>query len=224
MQQRAIIFDMDGVLIQSESLWSRAEVEIFGALGVPLKEEMCSQTQGMRIDDLVNHWYVQFPWARVSLLSVTEQLICRVIHLVETEGQPMPGAIESIKLIQEMGLPLGLATSSSMRLVQAVLKRLKLKGAFDVLKSAEAEVSGKPHPAVYLSVAQALGIRPQYCIAFEDSIRGVISAKAAGMQCIAVPEPEQQNNPQFEIANLILPSLQSVNQPWLEALLAQPVF
>ncbi len=215
---------MDGVLIQSESLWSQAELEVFRALGVPLKEEMCSQTQGMRIDALVNHWYSQFPWTGTSQSTVAEQLIDRVVLLVETEGQPMPGAIESIQLIQKMDLPLGLATSSSMRLVQAVLKRLKIEKAFDVLKSAEAEVFGKPHPAVYLSTAQALRIRPQHCIAFEDSIRGVISAKAAGMQCIAVPDPEQQNDPQFAIANLILPSLQSINQSWLEALLVQPVF
>ncbi|MBC6418334.1 MAG: HAD-IA family hydrolase [Prochloron sp. SP5CPC1] len=95
-----------------------------------------------------------------------------------------------------------------------------LTDTFDIVASAEVEEFGKPHPAVYLTAARGLGIQPSHCVALEDSLRGVMSAKAARMRCIAVPEPEQQQDSRFEIANVTLPSLKSITRPWLEEFLA----
>lgn len=212
----AAIFDMDGVLIDSEPLWCRAEVEVFNILGVPLTQSMSSQTMGLRTDEVVSYWYAKFPWTGANPSTVADRILNRVGELVETEGKPMPGAVAAVQLCRRMQLPLALATSSPMSLVHLVLKRLGLQDAFDILNSAETEEFGKPHPAVYLTTAHRLGVHPNKCIAVEDSIRGMTSAKNAGMRCIVVPAPEERENPQFAAADIVLDSLATINQAWLE--------
>ncbi|CAD5967046.1 Hexitol phosphatase B [Planktothrix tepida] len=212
----AAIFDMDGVLIDSEPLWCRAEVEVFNHLGVPLTESMSSQTMGLRTDEVVSYWYAKFPWTGANQSVVADRILSQVGELVATEGKPMPGAVEAVQLCRRMQLPLALATSSPMSLVHLVLKRLGLQDAFDVLNSAETEEFGKPHPAVYLTTAHRLGVHPSKCIAVEDSIRGMMSAKTAGMRCIVVPAAEERENPQFAAADFVLDSLETINQAWLE--------
>ncbi|MFB2983954.1 hexitol phosphatase HxpB [Microseira sp. BLCC-F43] len=212
----AAIFDMDGVLIDSEPLWCRAEVEVFNNLGVPLTPSMCSQTMGLRTDEVVSYWYAQFPWTGASQSAVAERILSRVGFLVETEGKPMPGAVEAVQLCRSMDLPLALATSSPMSLVSLVLKRLGLQDAFDVLNSAETEEFGKPHPAVYLTTARRLGVHPSKCVAVEDSIRGMMSAKNAGMRCIVIPAAEERENPEFAAADIVLDSLEAIDRAWLE--------
>ncbi|WP_017720123.1 hexitol phosphatase HxpB [Kamptonema formosum] len=221
MLDRAAIFDMDGLLIDSEPLWCTAEVEIFNDLGVPLQESMCSQTMGLRTDAVVSYWYAQFPWTGCSQSAAAERIVSRVSELVATVGQPMPGAVEVVQLCRRMGLPLALATSSSMRLVHSALNRLGLQDAFDVLNSAETEEFGKPHPAVYLTTARRLGVLPVQCVAFEDSVRGMMSAKAAGMRCIAVPAAEERDNPKFAAADAILDSLERIDRAWFEKFLTE---
>ncbi|MCP5052458.1 MAG: hexitol phosphatase HxpB, partial [bacterium] len=210
-----------GLLIESESLWRRTEIEIFSALGVPINETMCYQTMGLRTDEVVRHWYVRFPWNGAGEAEVAERIVNRVTELIVTIGQPMPGAVEAVRRCREMNFPLALATSSPMRLVQPVLKRLDLTDAFDVISSAENEESGKPHPAVYLTAARSLGLPPANCVAVEDSVRGVISALAAGMRCIAVPAPELRADRKFAAADAVLDSLELMTRPWLENFPAQ---
>jgi HAD superfamily hydrolase (TIGR01509 family) len=212
----AAIFDMDGVLIDSEPLWCRAEVEVFNNLGVPLKESMCSQTMGLRTSEVVSYWYAHFPWTGANQSAVAERILSRVGELVATEGKPMPGAVEAVQLCRRMHLPLALATSSPIHLVYLVLKRLRLQDAFDVLSSASTEEFGKPHPAVYLTTARRLGVHPSKCVAVEDSIRGMMSAKSAGMRCIVVPAAEERENPQFAAADIVLDSLEAIDRAWLE--------
>ena len=156
------------------------------------------------------------PLTDTSQSEVAELIINRVSELVTTLGQPMPGAMEIIQLCQQMHLPLGLATSSPICLIDAVLKKLNLQETFDVVSSAQTEEFGKPHPAVYLTTAHRLGVHPQKCVAFEDSIRGIISAKAASMQCIAVPALEEREDPRFAIADVKLDSLEQINESWLK--------
>ncbi|TAF11343.1 MAG: hexitol phosphatase HxpB [Nostocales cyanobacterium] len=220
MKDVAVIFDMEGLLINSEPFWCRAEVEVLNELGVPLQLSMCNQTMGLRVDEVVSYWYAKFPWTSVSQSEVAERIVHRVSELVATTGQPMTGAVEIIQLCQQMHLPLALATSSPILLIEAVLNRLGLQDVFDVVSSAQTEELGKPHPAVYLTTAHRLGVQPQKCVAFEDSIRGIISAKAASMRCIAVPAVEDRKDPRFAIADVTLDSLAQINESWLKEFLS----
>lgn len=219
MLDAAVIFDMDGLLIDSEPLWCIAELEIFNDLGVPLQESMCNQTMGLRTSEVVSYWYAQFPWIGPSQSTVAERIISRVSELLVTVGQPMPGAVEVVQLCQQMQLPLALATSSPMSLIETVLNKLGLQDAFDVVNSAQTEEYGKPHPAVYLTSAHRLGVHPNKCVAFEDSVRGTISAKAASMRCIAVPAAQDRKDPRFAIADVKLDSLEQISESWLKEFL-----
>ena len=110
---------------------------------------------------------------------------------------------------------MALASSSSMSLIEAVVDKLNIRMYFDVLWSAEFEPYGKPHPGIFLTTAAKLQVDPKECIVFEDSINGVISAKAARMKCIAIPEEATFNDPRFAIADS---KLRSLKEYQLEAL------
>ena len=218
-RRQALIFDMDGLLIDSEPLWQQAETEVFKTRGLALTPTMAAETMGLRTDEVIQYWAAKFPEISLNQAEIAEQIICRMQELIMTCGQAMPGVNEAVQLCQAMHLPLALATSSSMSLVTSVLQRLELKDVFEVIASAEVEAYGKPHPAVYLTASDRLGIAATNCIAVEDSLNGVISAKAAKMKCIAIPAPENRGESRFALADTTLNSLAELTQPRLEALL-----
>jgi HAD superfamily hydrolase (TIGR01509 family) len=212
LDDRALLFDMDGVLIDSEPLWRRAEIEVFAEVGLELSEQDCRETQGLRIDDAVAYWYTRFPWSGKSCESVAEAIVERVAELIRADGKPLPGVHRAISDASERGWRLGLASSSSQFLIDTVLDHFELRAAFEITRSAEHEAYGKPHPAVYLSTAIALSIDPRRCVAIEDSLNGVVSAIAAQMSCIAIPAPESRDDPRFAIASMRLASLESLGE------------
>jgi HAD superfamily hydrolase (TIGR01509 family) len=209
---RAAIFDMDGLLIDSEPLWTRAEIEAFAAVGIELDREKCAQTVGQGLEEVVRFRYNQQPWTGKSLEEVGLLIHRRMLELLAAEGRPMPGALEAVEFFKDKGLKLGLATSSDRGLIDAALSALDLKNVFDHLQSGSDLEHGKPHPLVYLVTAEKLGVPPAGCLALEDSIPGLISAKAAGMKAVAVPEPRLLGDPRFGIADVVLQTLEELDQ------------
>ncbi len=207
MVTSAAIFDMDGLLIDSEPLWQEAEISVFGSVGVTLTRELCRETMGVRLDGVVRHWYAKHPWVGESLESVEARIIEEISRLIVRRGKPMPGATETIDMLSAAGYELAVASSSPMQLIRTALETFGLIDAFSVLHSAEAEEEGKPHPAVYLSAMSRLGIDPGNCIALEDSVLGVRAAKRAGAWVIAVPDPVDAGKPAFAEADVVLSSL-----------------
>jgi sugar-phosphatase len=204
---KAAIFDMDGLLIDSEPLWQEAEISVFRSVGVPLTRELCRQTVGVRLDGVVRHWYERFPWQSESLEVVEAQVLELVSRLIVERGKPMPGVMEIIGILRAAQYELAVASSSPMQLIRTALKKFGIIEFFSVLHSADAEDEGKPNPAVYLSTMSRLGADPNHCIAFEDSILGVRAAKIAGARVIAVPDPADVSNPGFADADVVLSSL-----------------
>ena len=98
MTQSAVIFDMDGLLVDSEPLWGEAELEILGSVGVPMNKAMSFETTGMRVDELVNYWYQQYPWKQKTPAETADALINRVCELVVARGKLLPGVLELIQL------------------------------------------------------------------------------------------------------------------------------
>ena len=207
MVKKAAIFDMDGLLIDSEPLWREAEVEVFGSLGVPMTEEMCRETIGVRLPEVVRHWHAKYPWQGESLDSVEARILEKIGCLIVERSKPMPGVTDTIKLLLDARFELAVASSSPLRLIHTALETFGLVEHFSVVHSAEFESEGKPHPAVYLSAISLLGADPGNCIAFEDSILGVQSAKSAGTWVIAVPDSVDISNPAIEAADVVLSSL-----------------
>jgi len=209
------IFDMDGLLIDSEILWHQAEREILGSLGVDLPPTGSRTTTGMFVGEVVNYWYERSPWSGPSGPEVVDMLLQRVGDLVVSQGQLMPGALRALDLASERG-PLGLASSTPIELIRRCLSHFGLESRFAAIHSAEFEPYGKPHPGVFLTTATSLGVAPTACLVFEDSSAGLLAAKAARMTCVAVPAPGERLLPAFAIADLVLPSLLELTPEWLD--------
>ncbi len=208
---RAVIFDMDGILVDSEPFWQLAEQQAFAAVGVELRPEDMARTIGLRIEEVMAFWYRRLPWNGPSTDQVAADVVARVIDLVASEGKPMPGARRAVESARTRGLPLAVASSSPRRLIDAVIDRFGFKGSFDATASAEDESLGKPHPAVFLTAAEAIGVPPTSCLVIEDSINGVVAAKAARMTCLAVPELRQRNDARFALADEVFGSLEDLD-------------
>ena len=183
---RACVFDMDGVLIDTEPAWRRVEQEVFARVGVILTEEQLLETWGMRINEVVDHWYSSRPWGGVRPQAVARAIVDGVVEHVRREGAPMDGALEAIDVAHGAGLRVAIASSSSRALIDAVVERLGIAQRVELLLSADDEKHGKPAPDVYLSAARRLEVAPDQCLAVEDSPVGVQSAKAAGMACVGL--------------------------------------
>jgi HAD superfamily hydrolase (TIGR01509 family) len=209
---QAIIFDMDGLLIDSEPIWREAEKIIFSEVNITLTDEMCFTTVGLRIDEVVEHWYMKFPWEKPSKEMVKNKIIDKVIELILAKGEILPGVMETIQYFHSKGFPLAIASASSQIIIDAVTEKLNIKKYFNVIHSAEFEEYGKPHPAVFISTAKKLNVHPTNCLVFEDSVNGVIAAKASRMKVIAVPENIHFENSKFEIADMRLKSLNDFNE------------
>lgn len=215
---QAVIFDLDGVLIDSEPIWREAEIEVFATVGIDLDDATCRETMGMRIDEVVDLRFAQKPWTGPTPGAIRDQIMDRVVDLISNSGQGMPGVVEAIELFERRGTRIALASSSSYRLIHAALRRLGLASRFELVHSADDEEHCKPHPAVYLGAAHRLGVEPSACLAIEDSIAGIASAKAAGMKCIAVPDAELRGDPLLNEADCELGSLIELNEKLLEKL------
>jgi sugar-phosphatase len=200
---------MDGLLIDSEPFWQEAEVEVFCKIGLEFTTEMCHETMGIPIGEVVNIRHRQFGWDSnlYPVAEVTQEILDGVIQRVQAKGEALPGALDLLRESQQLGICCALASSSPRSLIDAVLDRLNIRSFFNIIQSADGLPYGKPHPEVFLKCAHNLGANPRECIVFEDSLNGVIAAKAASMACIAVPEKSFKDRSKFLIADQILNSL-----------------
>jgi sugar-phosphatase len=214
---RAVIFDMDGLLVDSEFLWREAEIEVFGRLGVALDEQSCAETTGLRVDRVVDHWYERYPWDGAGHDEVVEGLVVRVTALLAERAELRPGVYHALDLVQRHRLAVALASSSARRIIDATLGHVGLADAFAVVLSGDEVPEAKPHPVIYRETAERLGVAPQQCLVLEDSLVGVTAAKAAGMRCIAVPEVWTDDAPaRFAAADEVLRSLADLDDARLE--------
>lgn len=202
-----VIFDMDGLLINSEPYWKIAEKKVFGALGLNLTDDLLRQVMGFRLSEVVQHWYHYQPWPNPDFAKTECDVLDCVKALIKEHAEPMPGVYGILERCKAAQIPMAVASSSAMELIEVVVDKLNIRSYFELLWSAQYEAYGKPHPGIFMRVAEKLDVRPQACVVFEDAINGVIAAKAARMYCIAVPEEVSINDARFAIADIKLNSL-----------------
>lgn len=160
MDVKAVIFDMDGVIIDSEGLWRQAQKAALAGWRAEVSDEECeSLTKGKRLDEIARTWceYCRLE-ADPALIEAAIRL--RIIELISREGKAIEGVYDVMTYFREAGYRIALATSSSYEIVHAVLEKLSIGHYFEVICSADDERYGKPHPAVYLSALRKLGWRP----------------------------------------------------------------
>ena len=214
----AVIYDMDGLIVDSEPWWRVAESNVFGRLSRPPSEADFEMMMGRQIKEVIHHWHAVAPWENFSVEETQKEILTEVARLVKENALVLPGVIDSLNFFKMKNLAIGLASSSPLFLIRDLMQHYGLSDRFSILCSAEFESHGKPHPAVFIKAAKELGVDPQQCLVLEDSFNGLISAKAARMKCIAVPEKHSFNQSRFDIADLKLNSLAEFSEEKWELL------
>lgn len=204
----AVIFDMDGILVNSEPFWAAAEKEVFALHGIdPQLSAQSADTTGLRIDQVVQLVLTLAGKPELDDKAIAAQIIQRVNEEIKRERPIMPGVGHALNLCQRAGLKIGLASASPMSMIRTVVSLFELHPYFITLSSAELLPYSKPHPQVYLNAATALNVDPLHCLAIEDSQNGLIAAKAARMRVISVPAAEQAHLPAWQLADHCLHTL-----------------
>ena len=204
--KKAIIFDMDGVIIDSEKYWKLAEYEIFTSLGVKITDEYSEMTKSMTTSEVTKFWYDKYPWKNIDLEVVEQMVISRVIELIENENCKINGVKPFIEKLKTKRYKIGLATNSPNRIISVVLNKLDILHLFDSILSAEFEKKGKPDSAIYYRAAEKLCTKPEDCIVIEDSYTGMLAAKNAGMTVVAFTNGNKEID--FEIADYKIDSFE----------------
>jgi HAD superfamily hydrolase (TIGR01509 family) len=213
----AVVFDMDGLLVDSEPLWQRARIEAFGAGRLRWTEAdqervMGQSTQGwaLMIADKLDHEY--------SLEEIIERVVDQMENYYRQSVPLLPGAREAVELLQGR-YRLGLASGSSYRLLKAVLRSTGWADIFAEVLSSDDLQRGKPAPDIYLEITRRFGVRAERIAVFEDSANGILAADAAANRVIAVPS--YYHNPPPDVlqqAALVLPTLSDFTLDMLERL------
>jgi HAD superfamily hydrolase (TIGR01509 family) len=180
-----VVFDLDGVVVDSEPTHERANAEWLAGLGTALAPDLAEAMMGRRVRDLTDVIAGQAGLGPDEAFAGREAVFWRLLG--EQALPPMPGLHAALARLAGAGLPLAVASSGTRTYVEHVLERLGVAGAFAAVVSGEEVASGKPAPDVYLLAAERLGAEPADCVAVEDAPHGIAAARAAGMRVVAVP-------------------------------------
>jgi HAD superfamily hydrolase (TIGR01509 family) len=213
----AVVFDLDGVLVDSEPVWEQVRRGLVAERGGHWAPDAQRRIMGMSTPEWARYLSedlgVGLPPAQVATL-VIDRMVARY-----TERVPfLDGAVDAVRRFAARW-PLGLASSSPPRLIETVLQSAGLRSCFSVVRSTEQVAHGKPAPDIYLAVTAELGCPPADCAAVEDSSNGLRSAAAAGLRVIAIPQPRYPPDPDaLARASLVLPSLAGLTTDAVAAL------
>jgi mannitol-1-/sugar-/sorbitol-6-/2-deoxyglucose-6-phosphatase len=204
----AVIFDMDGLLVDSEPIWNRVQAEVLDRVGVDVRPLLRNGLiTGMRSDEAVALLRQRLGFVGPTDAELADAIVNDVIDGIAKEARLFPGAREAIAFCEAQGLELALASGSVTPVIDAVLDRFDLRSHFPVVVSAERVPLGKPHPAVLMLTAEELGVEARRCVVVEDAVNGCIAAKAARMAVVAIPEPGTEDDPRWALADVVLDSL-----------------
>jgi len=206
-RHQAAIFDMDGLLIDSEPLWQDAEIAVYAPYSVPVTRELCRATAGRRIDEVLTLWHQRFAWRGPPVEEMARRVLETVTDLILARGEALPGVHETMHALRARGKTIAIASSSPPALIDAVIEKLSIGQYLTLTHSGIHEPASKPDPAVFLTAATKLGVAPERCLVFEDAPAGVAAGKAAGMTVIAVPSVFEPDHPGIQAADLVLNTL-----------------
>ena len=201
-----VIFDLDGTIIDSEPIWKAAEQKFFAKHGLFLTDEDCQATTGLPTIDAIRYWYDKLKNPSLDPLAMANELSQNVMDILKDQGELMPGIIENLEFWKSKGLPMGIASASSMPHIETVVERFNLDKYFSILYSADFELYGKPHPGVYISACKNLNINPVKSVAFEDSFNGMLAAKSARMTVVGLLDAGHNGDTRFDFVDLKIKS------------------
>ena len=208
---KAIIFDMDGVLVDSEIYHFQAEKLILEKIGISIVEEEIHSFVGLAMDKMWERIKNKYQLEKPVSTLVQEDTIFRVNYF-KSVGKipPIEGVEELIKAIKKQGLKTAVASSSHPDLIKTVLEASNLLQYFPVCLSGFNVKQGKPEPDIFLETAAKLNVKPENCVVIEDSYNGITAAKKAGMKCIGYQNPSSGNQ-DLSAADLIIKSFKQIS-------------
>ena len=189
-QVKAVIFDMDGVIIDSEPIHSRVKMDTFAHFGIAFKEEDLALYMGRTSNAIFKETLAKCGRTDIKPEDMAAYKHAHYLEILQSgEIAPVKGSVELIKSLHEAGIPLALATSSNVRVMNTVLDSFDIRPYFQSILSGGELPESKPHPAIYLISAERLGVAPADCLVIEDTTNGILAAKRAGMYCVAFRNP-----------------------------------
>ena len=207
--EKALIFDMDGVIVDSEPVHNKATTIILEKIGVDPMQHPFEEYVGIAYPDIFASVIKEFD-LDTTVDDIMEMHKKNIIDIFKDEILiPIEGTIKLIQEAKKAGCPIAVASSSSREMIELVLGKLDIRAYIDVIVSGEELPKGKPDPAIFLKASELLGIAPDHCTVIEDSPHGVAAAKTAGMTCIGYQNPNSGNQ-NLEGANLIVHDMMDV--------------
>lgn len=203
-QIKALIFDMDGVLVDSEPMHLRAYQEILTSYGVSYTEQDNREFLGRKDIEILRILKERHRLSKPAedLLSEKEAILARLL----AESTPRPGLLDVLEKARARSLPMAVASSATLPTIELVVDALGIRSYFVTLTSGDEVRRGKPAPDVYLLAAERLGVAPAACLVVEDTAAGITAAKAAGMYCVAIPceatQHQDHSHADFELTSL----------------------
>lgn len=185
---KAVIFDLDGTVVDSMWMWKAIDIEYLGRYGIPLPDGLQKRLSGMSFTEVANLFQkeLHIPETIENIKNAWNQMAMdKYRHEIKTK----PGVVHFLQKLREKGIRTGIATSNSKELAMAALQGQKLSEYFDEVHTACEVAHGKPSPDLYLYVAECLRVTPSECLVFEDLSEGLLAAKAAGMRTCGIEDP-----------------------------------
>ncbi|MDH3000709.1 phosphatase [Chelonobacter oris] len=215
----AVIFDMDGVLIDSEPLWQHAAIEYFNRLGLSVTAADMQQMTGVPADDVVRHLYRRYGAAPLSVEEATEQYHQAATALILQRQPLFPGVKPLLARLAQRNVKMAIASASPLYLLESITQKCGIRHYFSAIASATELHYNKPHPAVYLHAADLLGVEPHFAVGIEDSVTGMTAVKAASMCCIVLPSAAEEHDPRWALADYKYRSLEDIDEAFLDRLI-----
>ncbi len=185
--KKAMLFDLDGTLVDSMWMWKQIDIEFLGRYGYECPEDLQKAIEGMSFSETAVYFKERFDLP----LTLDEIKACWTQMSIDKYRYEVPlktGVFEFLESCKERGIRTGIATSNGRDMVDAVVESLKIGDYLDVITTACEVKAGKPEPDIYLEVARRLNVLPSECLVFEDIPAGILAGKRAGMQVIAVED------------------------------------
>jgi HAD superfamily hydrolase (TIGR01509 family) len=212
----AVVFDLDGVLLQSEEVWDAVRERYVREAGGRYDDEVQRAMMGMSAPEWSRYLHEE-AGVLEDPEDINRDVVERMLEAYRRELPLLPGAVEAVRRTAE-SFPLALASSSNREIFEAVLDLAGIAGCFSATVSSEEVARGKPAPDVYLEAARRLGVEPERCAAVEDSHAGIRSAKSAGMRVVAIPNASYPPDDEaLALADTVVPSLEALTVEVLRA-------